>query len=333
MVTLLLNIVLKIIGVIIPLLLMIAVFTYAERRIIGLIQNRLGPNRVGYQGILQPVADIIKLFFKEIVIPDKANKYLFIMAPVFILAISLATWAVIPVSAGLVIANLNVGILYILVMTSFNVYGIIMAGWAANSSYALLGAMREVAQIISYEIAMGFTIIGVMLLAGSMNLTTIVISQHGGITAWYWLPLFPLFIIYFVAAIAETNRAPFDVAEGESELVAGFHVEYSGVAFAMFFMAEYANMILVSFLTVIMFFGGWLSPFENVPSIQQYCAWLPPPVWLVIKALIFMFVLLWIRATFPRYRYDHIMRLGWKIFIPITIIVIFIESFVIRLTP
>ncbi len=325
---LLVSVILKIIAVIIPLMLMVAIFAYSERKVIGFIQNRVGPNRVGYRGILQPVADITKLFFKEIIIPTYANKYLFIMAPVFILAISLATWAVVPFGSGLVIANINVGILYILAMASFNVYGIIIAGWASNSKYALLGALRATAQIISYEIAMGFSIIGVLMKAGSMNLTDIVLNQRGGITSWYWWQLFPFLMIYFISAIAETNRAPFDVAEGETELVAGFHVEYSGIAFAMFFMAEYANMILVSFLTVIMFFGGWLSPFENIPFIQQYLSWLPETFWLVAKASLFMFTFLWIRATFPRYRYDHIMKLGWKVFIPIAIVLIFIEGVV-----
>jgi NADH-quinone oxidoreductase subunit H len=253
------------------------------------------------------------------------------MAPIFLLALSLASWAVIPFSDDLVIANINVGILYILVMASLNIYGIIIAGWASNSKYAFLGALRAVAQILAYELAMGFAIIGVIMLAGSMNLTDIVLHQSGGIHAWHCWTLFPLMVIYFISAIAETNRLPFDVAEGESELVAGFHVEYSGVLFAMFFMAEYANMILVSLLTVLMFFGGWLSPFEGISLLQQYLFWIPGIFWLFAKAAFFMFAFLWMRATLPRYRYDHIMRLGWKIFIPITIGFIFIESIGIKL--
>ena len=327
----LLGVIVAIIVVIAAVMLMVAVYTYTERKVIGFIQNRIGLNRVGYRGMLQPFADIMKLLLKEVIIPVKANKCLFIMAPIFLLTISLATWAVIPFSDGLVIANINVGILYVLVMTSFNIYGIIIAGWASNSKYAFLGALRATAQIIAYELAMGFAIIGVIMLAGSMNLTAIVLSQHGGITAWHCWPLLPLLMIYFVSVIAETNRSPFDVAEGESELVAGFHVEYSGVLFAMFFMSEYANMILLSILTVIMFFGGWLSPFEKLPLLQQYLSWVPGVFWLFAKAIFFMFIFLWIRATFPRCRYDHIMRLGWKVFIPITIGCIFLESICIKL--
>jgi len=321
----------KIILVVTPVMLMVAVFTYAERKIIGFIQNRIGPNRVGYKGMLQPFADVAKLFCKEMIIPEHANKILFVMAPVFLVAISLAIWAVIPFAKGLVIADLNVGILYVLAMSAFTVYGIIIAGWASNSKYAFLGALRATAQIIAYEIAMGFAMIGVLMLAGSMNLSDIVISQTGGITAWYCWKLLPFLVIYCISAIAETNRAPFDVAESETELVAGFHVEYSGIAFAMFFMAEYANMILVSFLTVIMFFGGWLSPFESILMVQQYLSWIPGVFWLLAKALIFMFMFLWIRATFPRYRYDHIMRLGWKVLIPVAVVLVFIEAILIKI--
>jgi NADH-quinone oxidoreductase subunit H len=325
------GVIIAIIAVITAVMFMVAAYTYSERKIIGFMQNRLGPNRVGYQGVLQPFADIMKLLLKEIIIPTEANKCLFIMAPIFLLALSLASWAVIPFSDDLVIANINVGILYILVMASLNIYGIIIAGWASNSKYAFLGALRAVAQILAYELAMGFAIIGVIMLAGSMNLTDIVLHQSGGIHAWHCWTLFPLMVIYFISAIAETNRLPFDVAEGESELVAGFHVEYSGVLFAMFFMAEYANMILVSLLTVLMFFGGWLSPFEGISLLQQYLFWIPGIFWLFAKAAFFMFAFLWMRATLPRYRYDHIMRLGWKIFIPITIGFIFIESIGIKL--
>lgn len=320
------------IGVImVTIMLMVAVYTYAERKIIGRIQNRVGPNRVGYNGLLQPFADIIKLLLKEIVIPDKANKGIFIMAPITLLTISLATWAVIPLNFQWVISNINVGILFVLIMSTLNIYGIVLAGWSSNSKYALLGAMRSAAQLFAYELAMGFAIIAVVFLAGSMNLSTIVLSQHGGFGAWHCWSLFPIMLIYFIAAIAETNRLPFDVAEGDTELVAGFHVEYSGVLFAMFFMAEYANMILVSFLTVIMFFGGWLSPFEHLPFIAPYLAWIPGVFWLSIKAVVFMFIFLWIRATLPRYRYDQIMQLGWKIFLPITFGCILIENILLSL--
>jgi len=311
--------VIKIVAIVVPLLLSVAYFTYAERKIIGYMQVRIGPNRVGPRGWLQPFADLFKMMFKEIVIPSGANKGVFLIAPLVGLAPAVAAWAVFPFDAGLVLADINAGLLYILALTSLGVYGIIMAGWASNSKYAFLSAMRSGAQIISYEIAMGFALVGVLVAAGSLNLGEIVNSQSGSFFHWFWLPLLPLFLVYFISGVAETNRAPFDVAEGESEIVAGFHVEYSGMTFALFFLAEYANMILISALTALMFLGGWLSPFQGTP-LEGMFAWVPGFFWLVLKTLLFMFFFLWFRATFPRYRYDQIMRLGWKVFIPITIV-------------
>ncbi len=322
------NILIDIIMVVLPLFLIVAYTTYSERKIIGFMQSRLGPTRVGPFGFLQPIADIIKLLTKEVIIPSNASKGLFLTAPIIMLVPSLLVWSVIPLSEYFVIANINAGLLFILALTSLSVYGVILAGWASNSKYAFLGSMRSAAQIIAYEIAMGFALVGVLMAAGSLNLQEIILSQRGGIFNWYWIPLFPLFIIYLIAGIAETNRAPFDVSEGESEIVAGFHVEYSGVAFAMFFLAEYMNLILISILVSIMFFGGWLSPFENT-FFESYFLWIPGFVWLSIKTLSFIFIFLWLRATLPRYRYDQIMRLGWKIFLPITIIWIFLEGIMI----
>ncbi|MCG8059422.1 MAG: NADH-quinone oxidoreductase subunit NuoH, partial [Candidatus Thiodiazotropha endolucinida] len=284
------------------------------------MQVRIGPNRVGPKGWLQPIADAVKLMFKEIVIPAKANKLLFVIAPAITLGPALAAWAVFPFDEELVLADINAGLLYILALTSVGVYGVIIAGWASNSKYAFLGALRSSAQIVSYEIAMGFALVGVLVAAGSLNLGDIVRAQEGGIFSWFWLPLLPLFGVYVISGVAETNRAPFDVAEGESEIVAGFHVEYSGMVFAVFFLAEYANMILISALTALMFLGGWLSPFHGWPLLGPLFDWVPGFVWLVMKTAIFMFLFLWLRATFPRYRYDQIMRLGWKVFIPITIV-------------
>lgn len=315
----------KIIFVVIPLMLGVAYLTYIERKVIAYMHDRIGPNRVGPFGLLQPIADAIKLLLKELIIPTKANKYLYIIAPIIVLGPSLTAWAVIPFNENFVIAKIDVGLLFLLAMTSLSVYGIIIAGWSTNSKYALLGALRSAAQTISYEIAMGFCFVGVLMLAKSMNLKEIVLAQEGNLFNWYWLPLFPLFIIYWISAVAETNRAPFDVVEGESEIVAGFHVEYSGMRFALFFLAEYANMILVSFLCVIMFFGGWLPPL-NIYVFNI----IPGFFWLLFKSLFFIFSFLWFRATFPRYRYDQIMRLGWKIFIPITLIWIFIVGIVIK---
>ncbi len=301
----------KIMALVIPLMLSVAYLTYAERKIIGWMQVRIGPNRVGYFGLLQPIADAVKLLMKEIIIPSGANRGLFILGPILAIAPALAAWAVIPFTDTLVLANVNAGLLYVMAITSMGVYGVIIAGWASNSKYAFLGAMRSAAQIVSYEIAMGFALVGVLMAAQSLNLVDIVQHQGGGIQHWYIWPLFPLFIVYLVSGVAETNRAPFDVSEGESEIVAGFHVEYSGMAFAVFFLAEYANMILIAALTTLMFLGGWLSPVTFLPDGF---------LWWVLKVGFVLFLFLWFRATFPRYRYDQIMRLGWKVFIPITIV-------------
>ena len=298
-----------------PLMLAVAYFTFAERKLIGYMQARIGPNRVGPRGWLQPIADAVKLMFKEIVIPTNSNKYLFRIAPLLALGPSLAAWAVMPFTDTWVLANIDAGLLYVLAMTSLGVYGVIIAGWASNSKYAFLGAMRSAAQIVAYEIAMGFALVGVLMAAGSLNLHDIVTAQAGGIHQWYFIPLLPLFVVYFISGVAETNRAPFDVAEGESEIVAGFHVEYSGMAFAIFFLAEYANMILIAALTVIMFLGGWQAPFDVAPF-----TWVPSIAWFCIKVTLVAFFFLWFRATFPRYRYDQIMRLGWKVFIPVTLV-------------
>jgi NADH-quinone oxidoreductase subunit H len=308
-------IMLKIVLIMVPLMACVAYFTFAERKLIGYMQTRVGPNRVGPRGWLQPIADALKLMMKEIIIPTKSNKYLFLIAPILSLAPALAAWAVMPFTSELVLANIDASLLYVLALTSMGVYGVIVAGWASNSKYAFLGAMRSAAQIVAYEIAMGFALVGVLMAAGSLNLREIVLHQSGGFWEWYWLPLFPLFIVYFISGVAETNRAPFDVAEGESEIVAGFHVEYSGMAFAVFFLAEYANMILIAALTVLMFLGGWLPPVEAAPF-----TWLPGIFWFFAKTCVVAFFFLWFRATFPRYRYDQIMRLGWKVLIPVTLI-------------
>ena len=314
----------KITLIVVPIMLSVAYLTLAERKVIGYIQVRIGPNRVGPRGLLQPIADGLKLLMKEIIVPTNANRFLFIAAPILALAPALAAWAVIPFSDGMVLADIDAGLLYILALTSMGVYGIIIAGWASNSKYAFLGALRSAAQVVSYEIAMGFALVGVLLAAGSLNLSTVVTAQEGGILNWFWLPLLPLFLVYFISGIAETNRAPFDVAEGESEIVAGFHVEYSGMTFALFFLAEYANMILVAALVALMFCGGWLSPFQGIPVLEDWFAWVPGLAWLLAKMAFFLFLFLWFRATFPRYRYDQIMRLGWKVFIPITIVALLI---------
>ncbi len=310
----------KILLIAVPIMLAVAYLTLAERKVIGYIQVRIGPNRVGPRGLLQPIADGLKLALKEIIIPQRSNRFLFLMAPLLALAPALAAWAVVPFDDGMVLADINAGLLYILALTSLSVYGIIIAGWASNSKYAFLGAMRSAAQMVAYEIAMGFALVGVLMAAGSLNLGEIVRAQEGSLLHWFWLPLLPLFFVYFIAGVAETNRAPFDVAEGESEIVAGFHVEYSGMSFALFFLAEYANMILISALTAIMFLGGWLSPFQGIPVLEEWFSWVPGLVWLLVKISVFLFLFLWFRATFPRYRYDQIMRLGWKVFIPLTIV-------------
>jgi NADH-quinone oxidoreductase subunit H len=321
------------------LILSVAFTTLLERKVIGWMQLRKGPNRVGsifgfLPGIFQPFADVFKLLFKEIVIPSQANKVLFRIAPAITLIPAFAIWAVIPLDPRLVIADVNAGLLYVLALTSVGVYGVILAGWASNSKYAFLGAMRSAAQIVAYEIAMGFALVGVIMAAGSLSLGDIVKAQQGGALAWNWFWLFPLFVVYFISGVAETNRAPFDVAEGESEIVAGFHVEYSGMAFALFFLAEYANMILISTLTAVFFFGGWLSPLDGY--IPADAAIRSVPLlgwaigdgfqWLFLKLFFFLFCFLWFRATFPRYRYDQIMRLGWKILIPVTIVWIAVEG-------
>jgi NADH-quinone oxidoreductase subunit H len=313
---------LKIVAIAVPLILGVAYMTYAERKVIGYMQVRIGPNRVGPFGLLQPFADVFKLLFKEIIVPSGANRYLFFIAPLLAIGPALAAWAVIPFSDTLVLANINAGLLYILAMTSMGVYGIILAGWASNSKYAFLGALRSAAQIVSYEIAMGFALVGVLMVASSLNLTDIVRGQEGGAAYWYVWPLFPLFIVYFVSGLAETNRHPFDMAEGESEIVAGFHVEYSGVAFAVFFLAEYMNMIMIAALTSLMFLGGWLAPW---PLLNEWrIAGMTPLgdgfIWLAAKMSFVLLFFLWVRASFPRYRYDQVMRLGWKVFIPVTLI-------------
>jgi NADH-quinone oxidoreductase subunit H len=320
---------LKIVAVLVPLILGVAYFTYWERKILAWMHVRIGPNRVGWKGVLQPFADVIKMLLKEIVVPRSANRFLFLTAPVLALVPAFAVWAVVPLSDTFVIADIDAGLLYVLSLTSLGIYGIILAGWASNSKYAFLGAMRSAAQMVAYEIAMGFALVGVLMAGGSLNLGDIILAQEGayGLFSWFWLPLLPLFVVYFISGVAETNRAPFDVAEGESEIVAGFHVEYSGIAFGLFFLAEYANMILITALTVVFFWGGWLSPVTGV-------AWLggktflgePSIVWLLLKMIVFCFFFLWFRATFPRYRYDQIMRLGWKVLIPITIVWIGVEG-------
>jgi NADH-quinone oxidoreductase subunit H len=315
-----------IVMVLVPVLLTVLYYQLIERWVIGWIQVRKGPNRVGYKGILQPIADAIKLLMKEQVIPAGASKALFLLAPVIAVAPALAAWSIIPFMPGWVISNADAAILVMLAMTSMGVYGIIIAGWASNSKYAFIGAMRAAAQMVSYEIAMGFALVGGLMAGQSMNLTAIVARQDGnwGFLEWFMIPLFPLFLIHFIAGLAETNRHPFDVAEGESEIVAGFHVEYSGMMFAVFFLAEYANMILISFVSSLLFMGGWLSPFNFafVREASPLVSWLAAPsvLWLFAKVAFLMFVFLWIRASFPRYRYDQIMRLGWKVFIPITLV-------------
>jgi NADH-quinone oxidoreductase subunit H len=313
----------------VALIICVALLTLWERKVIGWMQLRRGPNRVRifglFPGLGQPFADVFKLLTKEVVIPTNANKFLFRVAPMIALIPAFAAWAVIPLSPDLVISKANAGLLYLLALTSMSVYGVIIAGWAANSKYAFLGAMRSAAQMVAYEIAMGFALVGVLMAAGSMNLGTIVRSQEGGVLSQNWFWLFPLFIVYFISGVAETNRAPFDVAEGESEIVAGFHVEYSGIAFALFFLAEYANMILISALTAVFFFGGWLSPWQGYPLIGQTILGQSSFFWLGLKIFFFLFVFLWLRATFPRYRYDQIMRLGWKALIPVTLVWIGVE--------
>jgi len=304
-------IVAKIVVILVPLLVAVAYLTYAERKVIGAMQLRKGPNVVGPFGLLQPIADGLKLLLKETVLPTRANKAVFVAAPMVSFSLSLVAWAVIPFDKGLVLANINVGILYLYAISSLGVYGIIMAGWASNSRYAFLGALRSAAQMVSYEVSIGFIIITVLLLVGSLNLSAIVEAQRG---LWFALPLFPMFILFFVSGLAETNRLPFDLPEAEAELVAGYNVEYSSMTFALFFLGEYANMILISAMTSILFLGGWLPPIDAAPFTL-----VPGPVWFALKIAATLFVFLWVRATFPRYRYDQLMRLGWKVFLPISL--------------
>ena len=310
-----------ILAIVLGVILTVAYLTYFERKVNAFMHVRMGPNRVGPRGLLQPFADVLKLLTKEIIFPKNANKFLFLIAPIITLATAFAAWAVVPFADGWVLADINAGLVYVLAMTSLGVYGVIIAGWASNSKYALLGALRSAAQIVSYEIAMGFALVGVLVAAGTLNLSDIVRGQEGGLLHWYIWPLFPLFLIYYISGVAETNRAPFDVAEGESEIVAGFHVEYSGAAFALFFLGEYANMIIISALTVLMFLGGWYSP---VPGDSWLAA--PSIFWFLGKTCIFLYAYFWLRASLPRYRYDQIMRLGWKVFIPITIVWIMVVA-------
>ena len=315
--------VIKIVALIIPLMLCVAYLTLWERKAIGWSQVRPGPNRVGPLGLLQPIADAVKLIFKEIIVPTAANKNLFFLGPVMTIMPALAAWAVMPFGPDVALANVNAGLLFLLAITSMEVYGVIIAGWASNSKYAFLGALRASAQMVSYEIAMGFAMVVVLMVSGSLNMTEIVMGQGRGVLAdkgltflsWNWLPLLPIFVVYFISGLAETNRHPFDVVEGESEIVAGHMVEYSGMAFAMFFLAEYANMILISTLTVVMFLGGWLSPIDSAVF-----NWIPGWIWMALKTFCVVTVFLWVRASFPRFRYDQIMRLGWKIFIPVTLV-------------
>jgi NADH-quinone oxidoreductase subunit H len=320
---------LKIVVLVVPLILGVAYLTLAERKVIGYMQVRIGPNRVGPFGLLQPFADVFKLIFKEIVVPTGANRYLFFIAPILAIGPAVAAWAVVPLTDTLVIADVNAGLLYLLAMTSMGVYGIILAGWASNSKYAFLGALRSAAQIVSYELAMGFALVAVLMCASSLNLREIVLGQEGGAAYWYVWPLLPMFVVYIVSGIAETNRHPFDLAEGESEIVAGFHVEYSGVSFAVFFLAEYMNMILIATLASVLFLGGWLSPFPilNDVLIGGFAPFGDGLLWLGAKVAFVLFIFLWVRATFPRYRYDQVMRLGWKVFIPLTLVwIVFIGT-------
>ncbi len=309
-------IVLQVLAIVVPLLGAVAYLTYAERKVIGAMQLRKGPNVVGPFGLLQPIADGVKLFFKETILPSGANKMVFLMAPMLTFILGMVGWAVIPFGEGLVLADINVGILYLFAISSLGVYGVIMAGWASNSKYPFLGALRSAAQMVSYEVSMGFVIITVLICVGSLNLSDIVLAQKGsyGLFNWFWLPLLPMFVVFFVSTLAETNRSPFDLPEGESELVAGFFAEYSSMTFAMFFLGEYANMLLMGAMTSILFLGGWLPPFDFAPF-----TWIPGPIWFFAKIALCMFVFLWVRATFPRYRYDQLMRLGWKVFLPLSL--------------
>lgn len=304
-------IVLQILAIVLPVLIAVAYLTLMERRVIGAMQMRIGPNVVGPWGLLQPFADAVKLLMKETIIPARANRFVFLFAPMLTLILSLVAWAVVPFDDGWVLADINVGILYLFAISSLGVYGIIMAGWASNSRYPFLGALRSAAQMVSYEVSIGFVIITVLLCVGSLNLTDIVKAQEG---LWFAIPLLPMFVVFFISALAETNRAPFDLPEAEAELVSGYNVEYSSMPFALFFLGEYANMILMSGLTTVLFLGGWLPPFNFAPF-----TWVPGPIWFILKVVLLLFVFIWVRATFPRYRYDQLMRLGWKVFLPLSL--------------
>ncbi|MBC9206882.1 NADH-quinone oxidoreductase subunit NuoH [Roseomonas aerophila] len=310
-------------AILVPLLIFVAYMTYAERKIMAAMQMRVGPNVVGPFGLLQPFADAAKMLMKETIIPSGANRALFIFAPMLTFILAMMAWAVIPVNEGWAIADINVGILYLFAISSLGVYGIIIAGWASNSKYAFLGALRSAAQMVSYEVSMGFVIVTVLLCVGSLNLTQIVMAQK---TVWFFIPLFPMFIIFFISTLAETNRPPFDLAEGESELVAGFMVEYSAMTYALFFLGEYANMFLMSAMTTTLFLGGWLAPIDMAPF-----NWVPGPLWFILKVCLCMFTFVWVRATFPRYRYDQLMRLGWKVFLPISLVWLVLTAFVLKL--
>ncbi|MBO1073541.1 NADH-quinone oxidoreductase subunit NuoH [Roseomonas marmotae] len=310
-------------AILVPLLIAVAYMTYAERKIMAAMQLRVGPNVVGPFGLLQPFADAAKMLLKETIIPSGANRALFIFAPMLTFILAMVAWAVIPVNEGWAIADINVGILYLFAISSLGVYGIVIAGWASNSKYAFLGALRSAAQMVSYEVSMGFVIVTVLLCVGSLNLTEIVLAQK---TVWFFIPLFPMFIIFFISTLAETNRTPFDLAEGESELVAGFMVEYSSMTYALFFLGEYANMFLMSAMTTTLFLGGWLPPVDIAPF-----NWVPGPLWFILKVCLCMFTFVWVRATFPRYRYDQLMRLGWKVFLPISLVWLVLTAFVLKL--
>src|SRR6201747_3056403 len=299
-------------ALLVPLLIGVAYLTYAERKVLAAMQLRKGPNVVGPFGLAQPFADALKMLMKETIIPTGSNRFLFLIAPMLTFALAMLAWAVIPVDEGWVGANINVGILYLFAISSLGVYGIIIAGWASNSKYAFLGAMRSAAQMVSYEVSMGFVLVSVLLCVGSLNLTDIVLAQR---TVWFCIPLFPMFIVFFISALAETNRSPFDLPEGESEIVAGFFVEYSSMSFALFFLGEYSAMILMSAMTTILFFGGWLAPFGFAPF-----TWIPGVIWFILKICFLLFVFIWVRGTFPRYRYDQLMRLGWKVFLPFSLL-------------
>lgn len=323
-------VVIKIVLILVPLFAAVAYITMAERKVISYIQSRIGPNRVGIRGLGQPIADVFKLMLKEVIIPSQSNRYLFLLAPILSIAPALIAWAVIPFSKTWVLANIDAGILFLFAMSSLGVYGILVGGWSSNSKYAFFGALRSAAQVVSYEIAMGFALVCVLLATNTMNLQEIILRQSGGFWHWYWLPLLPIFVVYWISGVAETNRAPFDVAEGESEIVAGFHVEYSGMGFAAFFLAEYTNMVLISAIATIIFFGGWLSPFQGIPGLEQVFEWVPGIFWLLAKMSFFIFLYFWMRATFPRYRYDQIMYLGWKVLIPVTLIWIVITALAVQ---